>query len=118
MPQAISHDRVKETTTTTGTGNVTLLGAVAGFVAFGARYVVGEKFAYAIVGGTEWETGIGTMLTSATFSRQVAESSNADALVNFGAGTKEVWMDLTARKLNNFLTHGQIKAAANGYAMP
>ena len=90
-------DRVKETTTTTGTGTVTLAGAVAGFQAFS---VVGNGNTcyYTIVLGSEWEVGLGTYTSSGTtLSRDsVLASSNSNALVNFSAGTKSVFLTLPA----------------------
>ncbi len=91
-------DRVLETTTTTGTGTITLLGAVAGYQTFATFATLnGDKFPYAIVGSTEWEVGIGTRTGASTFTRDViTASSNAGAVVTFSAGTKEVWMDNSA----------------------
>jgi hypothetical protein len=90
-------DRVLETTITTGTGTITLAGAVSGYRAFSTIATVnGDLFYYTIAGGTEWEVGIGTRASSTTFTRSVLSSSNAGALVNFSAGTKEVWMDIPA----------------------
>jgi hypothetical protein len=90
-------DRVKETTTSTGTGTITLAGAVAGFQSFS---VIGDANTtyYAIVGPTEWEVGVGTYTASGTtLSRDtVLESSNANALVNFSAGEKEVFVTYPA----------------------
>lgn len=88
-----SGDRVKETTTTTGTGTVTLGGAVSGFQAFSAICADGDQVAYAIVGPTEWEVGIGTYTAAgALLARTVVlASSNAGALVNFSAGSKDVF---------------------------
>jgi len=94
-------DRVKETTTTTGTGTLTLAGAVAGFNSFS---VVGDGNStyYSIVeeSGTDWEVGIGTYTaTGTTLSRDtVLESSNAGSLVNFGAGSKEVFVTYPAEQ--------------------
>jgi hypothetical protein len=88
-------DRVKETTATTGTGTVTLAGAAAGFQSF---VVVGDgnQTFYAIVDATSgaWEVGVGTYTASGTtLSRTtVVSSSNAGSLVNFGAGTKDVFV--------------------------
>jgi hypothetical protein len=88
-------DRVKETTTTTGTGTVTLGGAAAGFQSF---VVIGDgnQTFYAIVDATSgaWEVGVGTYTSSGTtLSRTtVVSSSNAGSLVNFGAGTKDVFV--------------------------
>jgi hypothetical protein len=91
-------DRVKETTTTTGTGTITLAGAVTQFQAFQTAFAVGTLIEYAIVGqGTsEWEVGIGTLLTTTTLSREVVRaSSNSNALVNFASGTKDVFSTIT-----------------------
>ena len=88
-------DRVKETTTTTGTGTVTLLGASTGFQSFA---VIGDANTtyYAIVAqtGTEWEVGIGTYASSGTTLARtvVLSSSNSGSAVNFSAGTKDVFV--------------------------
>jgi hypothetical protein len=94
-------DRVKETTTSTGTTAVTLLGAATGFQSFSAIGNNNTTY-YTIAGqtGTEWEVGIGTY-TSATpsLSRDtVLASSNSGSLVNFSAGTKDVWCDYPAKR--------------------
>jgi hypothetical protein len=97
------NDRVKETTTSTGTGLITLLGAVAQFDAFSARFANGESVYYAIVGqtGIEWEVGIGAISSSTFLLRStVLRSSNADALVNFSAGTKDVFATIPSFHLN------------------
>src|SRR5688500_5373092 len=87
-------DRVKQLiTATTGTGNQTLAAAVSGYRAFNAVVADGIPFPYAIKHQTlsEWEEGIGeTSGSGATLIRRVLSSSNANALVNFSAGTKEV----------------------------
>jgi len=88
-------DRVKETTTTTGTGTVTLLGASTGFQSFAAVGNANTTY-YTIAGqtGSEWEVGIGTYTSSGTtLSRTtVLSSSNAGSLVSFSAGTKDVFV--------------------------
>lgn len=87
-------DRVLETTTTTGTGSVTLLGASLGYQSFA---VVGNSnttyYCIADLGGSSWEVGIGTYSTTGpTLARTtVLSSSNSGALVNFTAGTKNVF---------------------------
>ena len=90
-------DRVKETSTTTGTGTLTLAGAETGFQAFSeignantTTYVIEHTTA------DEWEVGRGTYTAAGTLlSRDtVISSSNADSLVNFSAGTKNVFVDL------------------------
>jgi len=92
-------DRVKETTTTAGTGTVTLLGASTGYQSF-AAIGNGNTTYYTIAGqGTsEWEVGIGTYTSSGTtLSRDtVLASSNSGSLVNFSAGTKDVFCDYPA----------------------
>jgi hypothetical protein len=92
-------DRVKETTTTTGTGTITLAGAVTGFQAFS---VIGDGNTtyYTIAGGSEFEVGIGTYtLSGTTLSRTtILESSNAGAAVNFSAGTKDVFVTYPAER--------------------
>jgi hypothetical protein len=92
-------DRVRETTTTTGTGTVTLAGAVLGFQTFSA-IGNGNTTYYTIAGqGTsEWEVGIGTYTSAGTtLSRTtVLASSNSGSLVNFSAGTKDVFCDYPA----------------------
>lgn len=94
-------DRVKTTTTTTGTGTITLGSAVTGFQAFS---VIGDGNTtyYTIYDPTTgaWEVGLGTYTASGTtLSRTtVLESSNAGSLVNFAAGTKEVFVTYPAER--------------------
>lgn len=90
-------DRVRETTATTGTGTVTLAGAVTGFQTFSA-IGNGNTTYYTIALGTEWEVGVGTYTSSGTtLSRDtVLASSNSGSLVNFSAGSKDVWCDYPA----------------------
>lgn len=92
-------DRVQETTTTTGTGTVTLAGAVSGYQTF-AAVGNGNSTYYTIAGqtGSEWEVGIGTYTSSGTtLSRTtVLSSSNSGSLVNFSAGSKNVFVTYPA----------------------
>jgi hypothetical protein len=94
-------DRVKEQTTTTGTGSVTLGGAVSGFETFSA-VGDGNTTYYAIVHQTadEWEVGLGTYTAAGTLlSRDtILESTNSDAAVNFSAGTKDVFVTYPSDK--------------------
>lgn len=98
------NDRVKETTTTTGTGTVDLAGAVPGFETFAERIGNGNSTYYCIVlqGGAEFEVGIGTVTagTPDTLSRTtvLANSDNNTNNVNFSAGTKDVFCTLPASK--------------------
>lgn len=114
------HDRVKDTTTTTGTGTITLSGTPpTGYVSFGSRYSTGHLVPYCIVLDAEWEVGRGTMASSTTLERtQVFESSNSDTLVNFSAGTKEVFVTAAAYKLRRYASAGQTLAASLGNALP
>lgn len=94
-------DRVRETSTTTGTGTITLLGATMGYQAFSA-VGNGNTTYYTIYDSSSgaWEVGIGTYtLVGTTLSRDtVLSSSNAGALVPFGAGTKDVFVTYPAEK--------------------
>ena len=94
-------DRVKETTTTTGTGTITLAGALNGFQSF-AAIGDGNTTFYAIQDATsgDWEVGIGTYTSSGTtLSRDVVlSSSNSGNLVNFGAGDKDVFCTYPAER--------------------
>jgi len=91
-------DRVKDTTTTTGTGTVTLSGtAPIGYVSFLSAIGNGNNTYYTITAGSEWEVGIGTLSSNTLLSRDtVLASSNAGSLVNFSAGTKDVFVTYPA----------------------
>lgn len=90
-------DRVKETTTTTGTGTITLAGAVEGYQSF-AAIGNGNTTYYTITDGTDWEVGLGTYTSSGTTlaRTQVFESSNSNNAVNWSAGEKEVFVTFPA----------------------
>jgi hypothetical protein len=97
------NDRVKETSTTTGTGTFDLAGAETGFESFVSGVGNGNQTYYAISndGTNEFEVGIGTVTdaTPDTLSRDtIISSSNSDALVNFSAGTKTVFCTLPASR--------------------
>ena len=99
----VVNDRVKETSTTTGTGTLSLAGAVSGFQTFVAGIGNSNVTYYAIVNdsGTEFEIGIGTVTDASpdTLSRTtILESSNSDSAVDFSAGTKTVFCTLPASK--------------------
>ena len=99
----VLNDRVKETSTTTGTGTFDLAGAETGFESFVSGVGNGNVTYYAISndGTTEFEVGIGTVTdaTPDTLARTtVISSSNSDALVNFSAGTKTVFCTLPASR--------------------
>ena len=106
-------DRVQETTSTAGTGTVTLLGAVTGYQSF-AAVGNGNTTYYCIAGlGTaEWEVGIGTYTSSGTTLARttVLASSNSGSLVVFSAGTKSVFVTYPAEKSVNLDASGNATA--------
>lgn len=95
-------DRVKEITTTTGTGNVLLGGAETNFVAFGTALSDGDTTYYAIVDdeNSDFEVGIGTYTAGTdSLSRDtILSSSNAGSVVDLGVGDKVVFITLPAEK--------------------
>ena len=94
-------DRVKETTTTAGTGTVTLLGASTGYQSFA---VIGNAnttyYTIASQSGSQWEVGIGTYTSSGTTLARTTVLSNSSATqpsaLNFSAGTKDVFVSYPA----------------------
>jgi len=98
----VINNRVRETTSTTGTGAVTLGGAVDGFQTFAAGIGNSNTTYYAISLNTasEWEVGLGTLNgDSSTLTRTtVLESSNSDSAVDFAAGSKEIFCTLPSEK--------------------
>jgi len=97
MPLVIA-DRVRETSTTTGTGTLTLDGAVTGFRTFGSAIGSGNTCYYTITLGADWEVGLGTVGTGTLARTTVLRSSNSNNAVNFGAGTKDVFVTYTAER--------------------
>ena len=99
----ILNDRVKETSTTTGTGAFTLAGAVSGFETFSAGIGGSNTTYYCIFhnGTTEFEVGFGTLNSGAsTLTRTyIISSSNSDAAVDFSAGSKEVFCTVPGSKI-------------------
>lgn len=109
-------DRVLETSTTTGAGALTLLGAVPGFQTFGAGaspimanldtcdYYAENVDANGVPSGG-WETGLGTWRTGNTLTRTtIYASSDANAAVNWSAGTRRIGLTLAASKLASLTT--------------
>jgi hypothetical protein len=113
-------DRVQETTTTTGTGTITLAGAVSGFQTFTAAIGNANTTYYTIVGQTtsEFEIGIGTYTTSGTtLSRDtILTSSNSNLAVNFSAGTKNVFVTYPASR--SVYANGTTLTASNSSVLP
>jgi len=97
-------DRVRETTTTTGTGTINLGGAVANFETFADNLSNSDTTYYAIVDSTNgaFEVGLGTFSTGSpnTLARTTPiASSNSNSAVNFGAATKDVFITTPASKM-------------------
>jgi len=90
-------DRVKETTSSTGTGTITLGGAVAGFQSFSV-IGNGNTTYYTISGGTQWEVGTGTYNANTLTRDTVLDSSSGGALVIFASGSKDVFVTLPAER--------------------
>ena len=98
----VLNDRVKETTTTTGTGTLTLGGAVTGFETFAAGIGNSNTTYYTVIlpGSAEFEVGLGTLNSdSSTIARTtIISSSNSDNAVDFSAGTKNIFCTIPASK--------------------
>ena len=115
---SIVADRVKETSTSTGTTDFTLAGTSTGYQTINAAVGLNVFFTYAIrhQSADEWECGEGYLSGTSTLVRnKVTASSNADALVNFSAGTKDVLIAITA---DQFKGKGTAYAIAMGWAFP
>ena len=120
----VINDRVKETSTTTGTGNITLAGVPSGqgTVTFATGIGNSNTTYYAIfnTGTTEWEVGLGTLDgTSANLTRTTPiSSSNSDAAVSFTSGTKDVFCTMPASKTVYLdATGNTVGAAGQGFAI-
>lgn len=112
-------DRVKDTTTTTGTGSVTLSGSPpAGFQSFGAAIGNGNTTYYTISGGSEFEVGIGTYNSAGPVLNRdtVLSSSNGGNLVNFSAGDKDVFVTYPAERSVNEDASGNVNINITGNA--
>ena len=108
----VLRDRVKETTTTTGTGTYTLAGAMTGFESFGSVGNSNTTY-YGCSDGTNFEVGIGTYTASGTTLARttILQSSNSDNAVNWGSGTKTIFCTLPAEKMSFLDASGNLVAA-------
>ena len=120
----VINDRVKETSTTTGTGNITLAGVPTGegTITFNTGIGTPNTTYYAIhnQGTDEWEVGYGVLNAGATqiVSRNILSSSNSDSAVNFTSGTKDVFCTLPAGKAVYLDSTGTpVGAASAGFAL-
>jgi hypothetical protein len=111
-------DRVQETTATTGTGAVTLAGAVAGYqsfaTAFGSASLIVQ---YLIVSGSAWEVGKGTFNGTTGLTRDFVRSSSAGGALITLSGTSNVFCTAAAELLDNANVGMQV-AMSRGLAMP
>ena len=118
----VINDRVKVTSTTTGTGAMALGAAVTGFETFAQGIGNNNTTYYCIFnqGTTEFEVGLGTLDgSSANLTRTtVISSSNSDAAVNFTSGTKDVFCTMPASKAVYLDASGNpVGAASSGFAL-
>ena len=116
----VINDRVKENSTTTGTGTFTLDGAVTGFETFSSAIVNGNTTYYTIhtQNAAQFEVGIGTVGAGTLARTSVISSSNSDAAVDFTAGTKDVFCTMPASKVAYIDNSGNtINAAGTGLAV-
>lgn len=111
-------DRVQETSTTTGTGTYALGGAVAGYQAFSAPCANNDFIEYCATDGTNWEVGLGQWTTGNNLARiTIYASSNSNAAVSWGAGSKNIFGTASASFLGTggkASSIGVACAAANG----
>tara|TARA_R100000900_G_scaffold134231_1_gene111312 strand:- start:162 stop:899 length:738 start_codon:yes stop_codon:yes gene_type:complete len=93
-------DRIKETSTTTGTGTLTLGGAVTGFETFTTNLSNGDTTYYCCTDNTDFEVGLGTFTSSGTTLARttILSSSNSNNAVNWSSGTRTVFCTLPAAK--------------------
>ena len=106
-------ERVRETSTTTGTGTLTLAGAVSGFQSFSAGIGNSNVCYYCIqdIANNQWEVGIGTV-GSGTLSRDtVLSSSNSNSLVSLSAGTHDVYCVAPATIFTNLFRNRSVRVA-------
>lgn len=111
-------DRVQETTSSTGTGSITLLGAVPGYQTFASGFGSDSRVVqYLIVSGTAWEVGKGTFNGTTGLTRDtIRSSSNGNALITL-SGTSNVFCTASAELLDNANIGMQI-AQSRGMALP
>jgi hypothetical protein len=118
----ILKDRVKESSSSSGTGNITLGGAIPGYQTFNAAIATGSTVYYTIHNLTagdddEWEVGVGTFTSPSTLSRDTVLSSSTGSKVNFTAGASglEVFVTQPAGEavyINQ--ATGKVEAFGNG----
>ena len=121
----VINDRVKETSTTQGTGDITLAGAVTGFITFNSGIGTSNTTYYAIFeqGTANFEVGLGTLSASTTLQRDTVLSNSAGntSKINFNSGgssTLDVFCTMPASKSVYLDASGTpVGAASNGFAL-
>lgn len=93
-------DRVRETSSSTGTGDFAVTGAFTGYTTFADAIGDGNTTYYTITNDSlgQWEVGVGTYNAGAISRELILKSSNSNLLVDFGAGSKEVFCTLPAER--------------------
>lgn len=111
-------DRVKFTTTTTGTGNITVNSASSGFqTPAGAGMVDGDDARYAIEDGTAWETGKALASSTATVFARTMEKSSTGSLISL-SGSATMYFTPTAAQMTAIAERGAMLAASIGMVLP
>ena len=121
----VINDRVKETSTTQGTGDITLAGAATGFITFNSGIGTSNTTYYAIFeqGTANFEVGLGTLSASTTLQRDTVLSNSAGntSKINFNSGgssTLDVFCTMPASKSVYLDATGTpVGAASNGFAL-
>jgi hypothetical protein len=118
----ILKDRVKESSSSSGTGNITLGGAFPGYQTFNAAIASGSTVYYTIHNlaagfDTEWEVGVGTFTAPATLARNTVLSSSTGSTINFTAGTNGLEVFITQPAEQALYTNqatGLVESSGNG----
>ena len=118
----ILKDRVKESSSSSGTGNITLGGAFPGYQTFNAAIASGSTVYYTIHNlaagfDTEWEVGVGTFTSPATLARNTVLSSSTGSAINFTAGTNGLEVFITQPAEQALYTNqatGLVESSGNG----
>ncbi len=110
----VLEDRVRETSTTAGTGALTLEGTLEGFQTFDAVLANGDTTWYCAVFGAEWEVGLGTFTAPDQLDRTTVISSSAGgSAVDFSAGTKDVFITVPGSAMEVLQSLGSLGTAAS-----
>ena len=104
-------DRVLETTTTTGTGDLTLAGAESGNRTFNTAFGTSVSFHYCCVQGSTYEIGIGHLSSSTVLVRDTILLSSTGSAINWPAGTKYIFNGISADLFKETATAGRVPVA-------